>query len=90
MGTKFTHGVRTTANRTAWVQTGFTPEQAEAEASRLNTLGTLPDVEYVSDMVCSHPTEQLRGSVYRDEEGVHHNVTWCHRCGDELRDEPQR
>lgn len=29
-------GVRTTVNENAWVQTGFTKDQAEAEAARLN------------------------------------------------------
>jgi hypothetical protein len=49
MASKFTHGVRTTTSRTGWVQTGFTPEQAEAEAARLNAEATLPGVEYVAD-----------------------------------------
>lgn len=47
----FTHGVRTTAHSKAWVQTGFTKAQAEAEAARLNALGTLPGVVYVADAI---------------------------------------
>lgn len=44
----YTHGVRTTAHANAWVQTGFTLAQAEAEAERLNALGTIPGAVYVA------------------------------------------
>lgn len=48
--TKFNYGVRTVTsdNRRSWgfVQTGFIKAEAEAEAARLNDLGTLPGVTY--------------------------------------------
>lgn len=51
MSKKFHYGVRTTASVTAWVQTGFTKEQAIEEAERLNALGTLPGVVYIAERV---------------------------------------
>lgn len=48
MATKFLYGVRTTASANAWVQTGFTLQQAHDEADRLNQLGTIPGAVYVA------------------------------------------
>lgn len=37
--TRYNYGVRTTAGPDAWVQTGFTQEEAEAAAEKLNAMG---------------------------------------------------
>lgn len=66
MSNIYTHGVRTTAHAKAWVQTGFTKAQADAEAARLNELGTLPGVEYVADEVNAKPITEAEAAELAD------------------------